>query len=98
MLHPGGYATISDPDRSQPVEWDTLTCGHCCRVVFVKPGTGSTIYLIQHRDGRWTEDAGAFCRVCMKPVCLPCHDHGACVPLERWLEQVEHRARVAVLP
>jgi hypothetical protein len=88
MLKPQGYATIFDPDA--PVtERDTITCGHCSKIVFVKPGAAATVYLIQHRDGRWTEEAGAFCRLCMRPVCLSCHDHGICVPLERLLSNLE---------
>lgn len=90
MQRPHGYATITDPDAAL-WERDTCTCGHCGRVIFIKPGTASTIYLIQHRDGRWTEEAGAFCRCCMKPVCLPCDAVGTCTPLERWLEQQETR-------
>lgn len=88
MRRPLGYAQIVDPDRPL-LERDTITCGHCSAIVFVKPGSASTVYVIPHRDGRTTEEAGAFCRVCMRPVCLRCHDHGTCRPLERWLEQQE---------
>ena len=88
MRAPQGYAQILDPDRPL-VERDTISCGHCGRVVFVKPGSAATVYLIQHRDGSWTDEAGAFCRVCMRPVCLRCHDDGVCHPLERWLERQE---------
>lgn len=87
-----GYATVVEPDRPL-LERDTVTCVHCSRVVFVKPGTGSTVYLILHRDGRWTEEPGAFCRCCMGPVCLPCDQVGTCRPLERWLQQVEGTQR-----
>lgn len=90
MLRPGGYAQILDPDAPL-VERDTCSCGHCNKVIFTKPGSASTTYLIQHRDGRWTEEAGAFCRVCMRPVCLRCHDLGSCLPLERWLDQQEQK-------
>jgi hypothetical protein len=84
----GGYLQIFDPDHPT-VERDSICCGHCNRAVFVKPGSGATVYLLPHRDGRWTEEAGAFCRVCMRPVCLRCHDVGSCTPIERWLEQQE---------
>ena len=88
----GGYLQIFSPDG--PItERDSISCGHCNRAVFVKPGTAATTYLIPHRDGRWTEEAGAFCRVCMRPVCLRCHDLGTCLPLERWIEQQEQRPR-----
>ena len=90
MRTPQGYAQIVDPDRPL-IERDTISCGHCGLVVFVKPGTAATVYLIQHRDRSWTDEAGAFCRVCMRPVCLRCHDVGACRPLERWLELQEAR-------
>ena len=89
MLRPQGYAQFIAPE--QVVERDTCTCGHCNRVIFVKPRSASTVYLIQHRDGRWTEEAGAFCRVCMRPVCLRCHDVGTCTPMERMIEQMEAR-------
>ena len=89
MLRPQGYAQIIEP--VQIVERDTASCGHCNRVIFVKPGTATTVYLIQHRDGHWTEEPGAFCRVCMRPVCLRCHDIGTCVPVERLLERLEAR-------
>ena len=84
-----GYGILVDPDRPQPTEWDTCTCGHCSRAIFTKPGSASTTYMICHRDGRWTEEPGAFCRVCMRPVCLRCHDLGTCLPFERWIEQQE---------
>lgn len=90
MLKPGGYATIVSDGPT--IERDTCSCGHCGRVIFVKPGSASTVYLIQHRDFRWTEEPGACCRVCMRPVCLRCHDRGTCRPLERWLADQEHRA------
>lgn len=88
MLKPQGYAQIIDPDQPT-LERDTATCGHCSALIFIKPGTAATVYVIYHRDGRVTEEPGAFCRCCMKPVCLACHDLGTCTPLERWLEAHE---------
>lgn len=93
MRNASGAAVVTDPDGTTAWERDTTQCGHCSRVIFVKPGTAITVYLIQHRDGRWTEEAGAFCRVCMKPVCLPCHREGGCRPLEAWLESMEIAGR-----
>lgn len=90
MPSPKGYATIVDPDLPT-WERDSITCGHCSGVVFVKPGAAATVYLVLHRDNRWTEEPGAFCRLCMKPVCLRCHDVGTCTPLDRWLEIQEGR-------
>lgn len=90
MRLPLGYATWTDPERPL-VERDTTRCGHCGCVIFVKPGHGATVYLVQHRDGRWTEQPGAGCRVCMAAVCLACYHDGRCLPLERSLEQAERR-------
>ena len=91
MRNPGGYAVIVDP--TQPlVEYDTVSCCHCGKVIFVKPGTASTVFLIWNNLARlWQEEPGASCYHCMKPVCLRCHDLGTCLPLERWLEQQEGR-------
>jgi hypothetical protein len=93
VRNPQGYAAVIDPS-AQTWERDTVTCGHCSAVVFVKPGTASTTYLVQQRDaatGRmvWAEEPGAFCRVCMRSVCLRCHSDGGCRPLEAWLESQE---------
>jgi hypothetical protein len=91
---PQGYSVIVAPDQPQ-VEMDTAQCGHCQKVIFVKPGSGSTVYLIPTRQpGRYVEEAGAFCRVCMRPVCLRCHDQGRCTPFERALEKSEARDRL----
>jgi hypothetical protein len=92
MRKPDGYGIIVDPD-GPTWERDAINCGHCNANVWVKPGSASTVYLILHRDGRWTEEAGAFCRVCMTPVCLRCHGLGVCTPLEKWLDQQEHPDR-----
>lgn len=90
MLNPKGVGTWIDPAADRPLEErDSTNCGHCDRVIFVKAGTVATIYLITHRDGRVTEEPGAFCRCCMRPVCLRCHEIGSCTPFERWLEAKE---------
>ena len=94
MRTPTGYATIVEPGRPL-VERDTCTCGHCQRIIFTKAGTASTVYLIlDRRTLGWTEEAGAFCRVCMRPVCLACHAQGRCTPWERRLEASEARDRL----
>ena len=86
-----GYAQIVDPDKPLE-EFDTVICCHCNRLIRVKPGTASTVYLVFNpAEWRWTEEPGAFCRNCMKPVCLPCDEKGTCVPLERMLAQMEGR-------
>lgn len=94
MRQPQGYATIVDPD-APIVERDTITCGHCQRVIFVKPGTVATIYLILNRASRrYREEAGACCRVCMRAVCLACDRDGRCTPWERRLEASEAKDRL----
>lgn len=93
MRSPTGYAQVVDPDRPL-VEMDSTTCGHCQRVIFTKAGTASTVYLIvDRRTLDWREEMGAFCRVCMRPVCLACHAQGGCTPWERQLEASEARER-----
>lgn len=86
----GGYVTITDPDRPL-VEYDTVTCCHCGRLIFLKPGTAQTTYLVPDNQGLWKEEAGAGCWSCQKPVCLACEALGTCMPLERRLEQMEGR-------
>jgi len=99
MRHAQGYATIIDPDRPLG-EYDTITCAHCGTIIFTKPNSVSTTYLIQQRTPEglllWVEEAGAGCWTCGgKPVCLPCHDKGTCLPLEKWLDQQERRGGYA---
>lgn len=97
MLRPQGYAQIIDPDRPL-VEYDSISCSHCGKVVFVKPGSAATVFLIQHLTPTgmiyWSEEPGASCWTCgCRPVCLPCHDLGVCLPLERRLTQMEAGCR-----
>lgn len=101
MLRPQGYMQVIDPDLSV-VEHDTITCKHCQRIVFIKPGTVGTVYLIpaKPRDvtdldalKRYDEVPGAFCRQCMGAVCLPCDDKGTCTTAEKFLEQLEKQGR-----
>jgi hypothetical protein len=96
MRKPQGYGLLLDPGSDVPLlERDTITCGHCQRIVHVKPGTGATTYLIFHPPSwAWREEAGAACRVCMRPVCLACHDLGTCTPWERQLEAMEAKDRL----
>jgi hypothetical protein len=94
MRNPTGYAQVVDPDRPV-VERDTCSCGHCGRVIFTKPHTVSTVYLVLNRQTlQWEEVPGAFCRVCMRPVCLACDAHGRCTPWERRLAESEARDRL----
>lgn len=94
MRQPHGFAIIVDPDQRDPLlERDTVTCGHCQALVFVKPGTGATTYLIPQLDRTWKEEPGAFCRVCMSAICITCCDKGNCTPFEKQLEVVEAREK-----
>ena len=96
MRRPNGYATIVDPDLPL-IEYDTASCCHCSRVIFVKPHTICTVFLVLDPQTRlWKEEAGAWCGCCMKPVCLPCHAKGTCTPLEKVLEQYECTARLEI--
>lgn len=107
MRRPQGYATISDPDRPV-VEMDTVTCGHCQQIIFTKAGTASTVYLLpiaptSPQDlevlGVYKEEAGAFCRTCMRPICLRCYQTSLtaaipCVTWEKMLEASEKKQRL----
>jgi hypothetical protein len=89
MRNPNGYAIIVDPD-APTWERDTAQCCHCSAIIFVKPNTVNTVYLINMPDGTWKEEPGAGCFRCgNKPVCLNCYALGVCTPLERMLEQLE---------
>ncbi len=93
MRRPQGYATFVSPD-APIVERDSATCGHCNRIVFVKPGTALTVYLIPQFMAPDKEESGAMCRQCMRHVCLACHAKGRCTPLERRIEQMEAKGRM----
>ena len=94
MRAPSGYLVIVEPDRPV-VERETISCFHCGRIVQVKPGTASTVYLLtEGATGRTKEEPGAFCRICMRPVCLPCHAIGTCTPWEQQMERSEARDRL----
>lgn len=91
MRNPHGTAIIVDPNA--PVrELDTITCAHCQRIVFIKPGLVRQGFDAGSPDNPDTEhDPGGFCRVCMSPVCGPCCDDGRCVPFEVKLLKMEGR-------
>lgn len=101
------YAIITDPDARGPIEYDTASCGHCQAIIFTKPGSASTVYLLPCLPAhpgdltvlnRWQEEAGAFCRQCMRSICLPCYQTSLtaripCVVWERQFEEAEKRQR-----
>lgn len=89
-----GYATVVDPDAPL-LERDTITCVHCQRVIFVKPHSASTVYLIFDRIAwQWREAPGAFCLRCMRPICPACCAAGRCTPWEQRLEISEAKDRL----
>lgn len=93
-LKPQGYACITSPElsdanldgfqrvqvREGQNEFDTLTCGHCNRMIHVQAR-------------RRPEDIGGLCKQCMRPICPKCTDQGSCVPFEKKLEKWEARDR-----
>jgi hypothetical protein len=93
VRRPQGYATIVSPDAPM-IERDSCQCGHCSGVVLVKPGTGATVYVFPQVNGPDKEEPGAFCRRCMRPVCLTCHAKGRCVPFEKMIDRLEARGRM----
>lgn len=80
MRRPQGYATITEPGKNT-VEMDTFTCGHCNRIVHVKPFQAP-------------EELGGGCRLCMSPICAACAGQGGCDPFEKKLERMEARDRL----
>ena len=88
MLKQHGYATWDGDTRT---ERDTVTCKHCGSVVFVKPGSGVTVYLVANGLGQWREEAGAWCRFCNGPVCLRPSCLRWCLPIERRFELLERK-------
>lgn len=91
----GGHVLITDPDAPRIIERDTLKCTHCQRIVEVKPGSWGQVYLVpdDRQPSGYREEAGAYCRNCMGPLCLPCDDAGGCEHWEKRLEREEAQAR-----
>ncbi len=90
MRKAGGYATITSPTpsnanlggrgvvelREGTFETDTVSCGHCQKVIHVPPRAHPNFL--------------SMCRICMRPVCEECSAKG-CQPFEKKLEQMEAR-------
>ena len=96
MRNPHGYGRWDHPDHDgAQLERDTIKCGHCQSLVFVKPGTVNTVYLVHdmRQPGGFREEPGAFCRCCMSPICLRCHEAGVCTPFMAKVEAAEARQR-----
>lgn len=78
-----GYMRITDrTGLTKTIEIDTVTCGHCQRVV-----------LLHEDSGKRIEDAHGVCLVCQQPKCDACRGKG-CTPFERRLEASEARGRL----
>ena len=87
MLKPGGYFISTDPDprkgtgQTAVVERDSVTCGHCNRIVLVKP-------MCQAHEMTY-----ALCWGCRRNICLACDAERAktltCDVIEKKLERWE---------
>jgi hypothetical protein len=80
MRKPGGYAYLFDENGVQK-EADTFSCGHCGKIVHVKPMADPAAI-------------GGLCYCCNKHVCPVCVAEGRCDPLERKLERWEASDRL----
>ncbi len=69
-----GVATETSPEGVK--ECDTFTCGHCQRIVFVRPKQSAS-------------DMGGLCKVCMTLICPRCTGAGFCLPFMKKLEAEE---------
>ena len=78
MRRPQGHATLIEPDRGKTVERDTVTCGHCQRIVHVAPRCDPA-------------DIGGLCKICMSLICPRCVKRDGCTPWEKQMEQMEAR-------
>lgn len=74
-----GCLEIFDPARARA--YDTFTCHHCSRVVFVRAGADPS-------------ELGGHCKTCDKLICPTCNAKGKCTPWEKQLEHMEARARL----
>jgi hypothetical protein len=91
MLRPQGYVQVFGLNQ---IERDTITCGHCNKIVLVKPGTATTVYLFPQLVGPDKEEPGAMCKQCMSAICLECYDAAVCTPLMKQIELMESRQRM----
>ena len=83
MRNPGGYAFIFDPgvDVFNGIrEYDTFSCVHCNKVVFVKPRCDPA-------------DAGGFCTCCGDHICKDCVGK-PCDHLQKKLARMETRRNI----
>jgi hypothetical protein len=92
MLRPKGYAQVVGGFKD--LEFDTTMCGHCNKIILVKPGTATTVYYIPQLVGPHKEEPGAACKQCMSSICLECYDKGVCVPFMKQIDLMEQRGRM----
>lgn len=93
MLKPGGYLITTDPDPTKSkgqkavVEQDSVTCGHCSRIVTVPA-------MCAPNDMPY-----ALCWGCRRNICLKCDDERIrtmrCDVIEKKLERWEAGERLA---
>lgn len=76
-----GYQIEEGPEGFKK-ETDTFTCGHCNRIIEVKP-------MCRPEDLEF----GGQCKGCMRLICLVCYNKGGCDPIEKKIERYEARAR-----
>ncbi len=72
MRQPDGWILVTEPGKKD-IEIDTIMCGHCNSVAYIKPG--------QQGLGK--------CRMCMRNLCEQCGGLGSCSPFEKQLEAME---------
>ena len=77
MRRPQGYLLRVEAGCAD-VERDTFTCGHCQRIVIVRPKADPV-------------SLGGLCKQCMAMICPRCLGRG-CTPWEKQMERMEARA------
>lgn len=101
-MKPGGYACWTDAE-GKVFERDTVGCGHCGMVAFVKPGTASAAQAAIPLVGvsghvgdakllppEHDADMGGFCTTGMHFICGPCADEGGpCVPFIKKVDALD---------
>jgi hypothetical protein len=82
-----GYLQIVDPLCPRSVEYDTLTCAHCQRVMVLRPGG------VAYRAGDHPPrpSIGKWCISCASTICARCTASGGCEPWQRTMERMEAR-------
>lgn len=82
---PRGYFATEGPTGK--IETDTFTCQHCNQIVFCCDRIT--------KKPLPPDQCGGICNNCRGNICPRCVNRGACMPLERAIEQMEERGRRA---